>query len=260
MILGTQPVESPASYQYFEHAWRSQPAYLVLTGLQWLIALVSLVAWGKGLIKLTSLDQKHWLVWLMYSAFGVLLLYGVVADFAGFLSSNNQLRMFTPFTLFSSAMVADLVARGFRALAVRWRKIAALTAVVVVICGAATVVLKATNDPGFGNQWLFYTPAELAPSSWINKNQVQNQDVWTDTSEHLSRVYYFWEGYRPTIPYQYRYGQLPSPVGYTLISDLTRLRANRSGISLPETDDQNRVYDNGMVEIYHRRPLTPYQH
>lgn len=259
MVLGTQPVESPASYQYLEHAWLSQPAYLILTGLQWLIALVSLFAWGMRLTRLASMDQKHWLVWLMYSAFGVLLLLGVVADFAGFLSSNNQLRIFTPFAMFSSALVADLIARGFQALAVRWQKIFAITAVVVVICGAATVVLKTTNDPAFGNQWLFYTPAELAPSSWISKNHILDQDVWTDTSEHLARVYYFWEGYRPAIPYQYRYGMTQSTVSYTLISELTRLRANRSGISLPETDDQNRVYDNGTVEIYHRRPLTPYQ-
>jgi hypothetical protein len=116
-----------------------------------------------------------------------------------------------------------------------------------------------TNDPSFGNQWMFYTPAELAPSAWFNENEVPDNQVWLDTWQALPMVYYFWEGYRPIIPNQYRWGKLQSEIPYTMISELTRLRANRSGISLPETDDQNRVYDNGTVQIYHRRALTPYQ-
>ncbi len=262
LLFGTQQVETPSSYQAFSMAWRSQPIYLMLTGLQWLIVIVSLVAWGIGLFNLSKMDQKRWLLWLMYSAFGFLAAFGMVADYSNFLNSNLQMRMFTPLALFSSIMVADLIAQDFRKLVVRKRHlavIASISIVLIFIFGAAMVVLKVTNDPVLGNQWLFYTPAELAPAKWINNNEIQQQQVWVDTSEHLPRTYYFWEGFRPIIPYQYIYGVLQSPSPYTLISELTRLRANRSGVSLPETDGQNRVYDNGQVQLYHRRPLTQYQ-
>ncbi len=259
LLLGGQPVDTPASYQAFARAWRSQGAYLFLTGLQWVIVGISLIGWGFGLFRLSRLNQKRWLLWLMYSAFGALLAFGVAADYLGFMSANLQLRMFTAFCLFSSPMAAAFLVDGFRSLRVNTRKLAAAAAAVIIIVGAATVALKVTNDPAFGNQWLFYTPAELAPASWLDKAGVQKNQLWVDTWEHLSIIYNFWEGSRPFMPYQYGIGTKQSPVPYTLITDLTRIRANRSGISMPDTDDQLQVYDNGQVQIYHRRPITPYQ-
>jgi hypothetical protein len=259
LVLSSQEAATPTSYQWFERAWRSQQAYLVLTGWQWLIALTSLVAWALGLIRLAKLEQKRWLLWLMYSAFGVLLVYGVLADYAGFMSTNLQLRMFTPFALFSSPLAADLVSRGIRALHARWRKLATTIAVAAITFGALALALKVTNDPALGNQWFFYTPTELAPARWINQHEVPQNEVWVDTWRHLPHVYYFWEGETPYVWDQYRWGKPQSEVRYTLISELVLLRANRSGISLPDTNDKNRVYDNGTAQLYHRRPLTPYQ-
>ena len=260
MLLGTQQAETPISYQYLSQAWRSQQAYLVLTGVQWLITLLSLVAWGIGLFKLSKLDQNSWLLWLLYSAFGVLMVLGVVADYAGFLSSNLQLRMFTPFTLFSSAMAASLILRSLNAFRAHWRNLVIAVVVVLILFGAASVILKVTNDPFIGNQWLFYTPAELAPRTWMERFEIQQNKVWLDISDRLVWAYYFWEGYYPFDSRSISMGKAAiANAIYTLISSLTRLRANRSGISLPETSDQNRVYDNGQVQIYHRRALTPYQ-
>jgi len=260
MMLGAQPVETPSAYQSLGMAWKSQGAYLVLTAAQWIITLTSLVAWVIGLIGLSRMDQKRWLLWLMYSAFGLLMIFGVVADLAGFMSTNLQLRMFTPFAIFSSALVADLVVRRIKAMNIRWRKLVSVAIVIIIAFGALTVNLKVTNEPVFGNQWLFYTPEELAPARWFNNHGVLQQQVWVDTSEHLSKVYYFWEGVRPIIPYQYKWGERSSSAPYTLISELARLRTNRSGITLPYVEDQNQIYDNGQVQIFHRLPQTPYQH
>lgn len=259
MLLSTQASEIPQSYQVFGVAWRSQSAYLLLTGLQWSIGIISLVAWGMGLFRLQQMDHKRWLLWLMYSAFGFLLVFGVVADYAGFLNTNLQLRMFTPFALFSSLMAADLIWSVYQKLSIGWRKAIATGLVIIIVLGALAVTFKVTNDPIFGNQWFFYTPSELAPAGWMNRNGVQDQQVWVDTWEHLAMTYYFWEGFRPIIPYQYLWGTPLSQPKYTLISELARLRANRAGISLPETDEQNLVYDNGIAQIYRRLPLTPYQ-
>jgi hypothetical protein len=262
LFFGTQQAQAPLSYLAFSIAWRSQPIYLLLTGSQWLIVIVSLIAWVIGLFNLSKMDHKRWMMWLMYSAFGFLAAFGIVADFSNFLNSNLQLRIFTPIALFSSIIAADLIAKGFQKFVARKRYLTMITTcmvVLIIIFGAAMVALKVTNDPVFGNQWLFYTPEELAPANWINNNGIQQQQVWVDTSEHLPRVYYFWEGFRPIIDYQYLNGVVKLPPPYTQISELTRLRANRSGVSLPEVDDQNRVYDDGQVQIYHRRPMTLYQ-
>jgi hypothetical protein len=259
LLLGSQPLETPTSYQIFGLAWRSQGAYLALTGIQWLITLVSLVVWGSGLFSLHSMDKKQWLLWLMYGAFGGLLLFGLVADYTGFMSTNLQLRMFTPFTLFSSPLAAGLLLAGFRKLHLHWRRLAAAAAVVVMMLGAATVALKVTNDPIFGNQWLFYTPAELAPLTWLENSGVVPHQVWVDTWEHISIADYFWNGFRPLVQDQYRYGRYPANISYTVISQLSLLRANRSGIAMPEVSGQLRLYDDGTSQVYHRRPLTPYQ-
>jgi hypothetical protein len=259
VVLGSQEVSAPASYAISAKTWRSQEAYLMLTGWQWLIALASVVAWGIGLFKLPRLDQKRWLLWLMYSAFAFLLVYGTFADFAGFLSVNLQLRMFTPFAMFVSPLVADMIVGGLKVVQPHWMRLIVGTVIFIVICGASAALLKVTNDPVLGNQWLFYTPAELSQAKWINNNQIPPQDVWIDSWEHMAAVYYFHEGERPSKPLQYNWGWWKAAGQYTLISELARMRANRSGIQLPPTSDQNRIYDNGTVQLYHRRTLTPYQ-
>ncbi len=259
MVLGTQQAETPVSYQYFSQTWRSQQAYLALTGVQWMISVVSLIAWGMGLKKLAEMDQNSWLLWLMYSSFGVLMVIGVIADYAGFLSSNLQLRMFTPFTIFSSAMAAGLFLQAIRSLRNQWKTVVVGALAVMIIYGAVAAVLKVTNDPLFGNQWLFYSPSELAPRTWMEQAKIPQDQVWLEISDRLVWDYYFWQGSHPVVQEQYSWGWTSSPLPYTVISELTRLRANRSGISLPETSDQNRIYDNGRVQVYHRRSLTPYE-
>jgi hypothetical protein len=42
-------------------------------------------------------------------------------------------------------------------------------------------------------------------------------------------------------------------------SDVTRLRASRIGQPLPVPPDAWRIYDNGLTQLYHLRPETPYQ-
>ncbi len=44
LFLGAEPIAESGSFQYLGDAWRSQPAYLVLTGVQWAISLSSLAA------------------------------------------------------------------------------------------------------------------------------------------------------------------------------------------------------------------------
>jgi hypothetical protein len=255
VTLGAEAVAAPVGYAALGHVWRSSGIYLGLTGLQWLIAIASLVAWALEIPRLRTADYKRWLLWLLYTAFGALLAFGVFADFAGFLSANMQVRMFTPFALFSSALVAGLIRRGYLALDARGRRLAAIGATGLAVYAALAAAMKVSNDPTIGNLWLFYSPAEADAAAWAEAH-VQDE-IWVDTWDHLANALEFRAGYGSAG--QYTWGVLPSPAPYTLISELTRLRANRVGLSLPETRDQNRVYDNGTAQIYDRRALTPYQ-
>ena len=44
-----------------------------------------------------------------------------------------------------------------------------------------------------------------------------------------------------------------------IVSDVTRLRAERLQVPLPDPVTGFRIYDNGNAAIYHLRPATPYQ-
>ena len=57
----------------------------------------------------------------------------------------------------------------------------------------------------------------------------------------------------------YESGWVQPQVSHLIISDGMRLQANRWGSPLPPTGDKNKLYDNGSVAIYHRRPASPYQ-
>jgi hypothetical protein len=141
----------------------------------------------------------------------------------------------------------------------KWRRLVTILLTLAAAYASVAAALKVTNDPSLGNQWLFYSPAELRAAGWTKPHVPLEQPIWVDTSSHLDQVFYFWEGFQAKTG-RYQTGLLPSPPPYTLISQLIILRANRSGNSLPATIDQNRVYDNGVAQVYHTRPVTPYQH
>jgi hypothetical protein len=44
-----------------------------------------------------------------------------------------------------------------------------------------------------------------------------------------------------------------------LLSDTVVDRAARLGAILPYVGDDDRIYDNGRVQVFHRVPETPYQ-
>jgi hypothetical protein len=255
LFLGAQPADP---YRYVQSAWLSPQVYLALTLPQWLINLLSLVVWALGARHLDASDRGRWLLWLMYTGFGVQLALSILADISGFLSINLQVRQFTPFTLLSSPMAALLLGKGIERVRARQTPIfRAAIAALVVVSGAAAL-LKVTNDPLVGNQWMFYTPGELEAGRWADGN-IRSQAVWLDTSSHLLDVLKFQQGYDWVAANDYQYGYPKTPPPYVLISHLTRLRANRSGLALPSTVGYLQVYDNGDAQLYHRRPQTPYQ-
>lgn len=255
LMLGAQPAQP---YNYVEQAWISPTIYLALTSAQWLINILAFVFWGIKLLKMDLNNRSHRLLWLIYTAFGVQLAASLVIDLSGSLSANLQVRQFTPFTLLSSPLAALALVTTWEQVANSWKRVLRPAAALLAVAAASMTMLKVTNDPLLGNQWMFYTPGERQAVNWTDQ-VVHGKYVLIDTTEDLYNIVSFWEGYdwKPGNTYFYGYNQWSAP--YALVSRLTYLRANRSGLVLQIPSDQNQVYDNGTTQVLHRKAVTPYQ-
>jgi len=260
LALGAQPADP---YSYTRAAWRDPVVFLLLTVVQWLIAISSAIAWITQGLRIVGGRAKRptageSLLWLMYAGFSVQLLMSIVVDFAGFLSANLQMRLFTPFTIISSPLAARLWGQVYHKLHSQLKRKFAWAAAGVVALGICTSLLKITHDPGVGNYWIFYSPAELKATQWADQH-LRYSRIWTDIWSHQRDVLGFWQGYAWSSTNTYEFGRRIEPAPYVMISHLTRLEASRLEISLPSTVNYNRVYDSGKTQLYHRRPRTPYQ-
>ena len=133
----------------------------------------------------------------------------------------------------------------------------------VLVCTAmGAALLKVTNDPIVGNQFLFHSPREQLALDWVDRH-IAGREVWVDTWPHQLDVMWFRHGYNWQPANNYRYwtaGDADSEqLSHVLLTDLTVLQAVRSQQPLPSVADRNLVYDNGDAQLYHRRQRTPFQ-
>lgn len=259
-LFSGAPLKQP--YAYVGSAWRSPAIYLALTSPQWLIVLAGFVGWAILGTDLGRPDRSRWLPrlpWLLYAAFGAMLAAGVLMDFAGFLSLNLQVRLFPPFALLGSPFAAVALVSGFESVPAARADLFRVLATGAGMVAALAGMLKVTNEPLLSNQWLFYAPAELQAISWTDAH-LQSRRVWTGPSSRLADAFAFWQPNTPPAANRYEFGSTDPLPANLLISRWTHLQANRIGASLPATLEHDRVYDNGLVQLYHRRPRTPHQH
>jgi len=258
LLFGVQEQVVTSSYAYVGSAWINQVAYLALTGPQFLIATISFGGWAVGIWKQFSFDDRRWFLWWLYTAFGGLLVIGILSDFAGFLQNNMQLRMFTPFALFIAPLAALVLRSTFGTLSRRLPRFAMLLGGVCIVYGMLATMVKVTNEPLVANTWLFYAPGQQRVGQWMNAH-IQKQIVWVDTWQQLPRALQFSDGALSNHSVRYLAGGRFEYPPYILLSENTRLRANRVGIVLPAVYEHNQIYDNGFVQLYYRRAITPYQ-
>lgn len=259
LVLGAQEESGPPlSYSYLGRAWLSLGTYLALVWPQFLIAGVSFGRWLADMRKVFTFDDRRWFLWWLYTAFGVLLVVGTIADYAGFMQENLQMRMFTPFALFIAPLAALVIRAAFAWLQRLRPRLAVLLAGMLIAYGLLACMLKVTNDPLVSNVWLFYAPGEQRAGVWMEQ-KIDNQVVWADTWSRLPSLYEYMEDTDPDQTGQYVAGKVAIETPYILISEHTWLRANRVGFTLPAVADHNLIYDNGFARLYYRIPLTPYQ-
>jgi hypothetical protein len=263
-LLGAEDIATSASFRSVQSGWRSIQAYLSLVILQYGVLAVSFAAWIQLSWRLIrnhagEVSSTDLVLWLLYFGIGFQLALGLIADFSGALAGNLQVRYMAPFLILAVGMAATwLKGVQLSQLSSRQTRSFGLVALVLVGISVIAALLKVTNDPLVGNYWTFYHPQETRAGLWVDEN-LSEAIVWLDINTHKLDVLVAEEGYDWEPANSYMVGDSISRSSHFLISDLTRKKAAHYGIALPFFESQNRVYDTGEVQLFHRRPLTPFQ-
>ncbi|HSH04786.1 MAG TPA: hypothetical protein VLL52_19900 [Anaerolineae bacterium] len=260
LLLDVDTVSSNP-YASINTGWISVPVYFVLSLPNWLILLVSTIIWLGQSWKLFKLrDQKivesQTLLWSFYGAFAFIGFLSIIVDLSGALASNLQHRAFPSFTM----LAAPLIAYWLTTQLAEWHRSWIFRGLLMGVFSflALVSILKATNEPLLSNKWLFHHPNEMQALYWAN-DHLEDRLVWIGFDERLRMALGTRLGTdQVTIePQQYIF-----PSNETrdfLVSDIIRARSQRLNFSIPLTGDSLQTYDNGQVQIYHKRPVTTYQ-
>ncbi|TAK26075.1 MAG: hypothetical protein EPO26_01670 [Chloroflexota bacterium] len=233
--------------------WVDPRLYLALSIGTYSLMLGSAIVWIRlGLFWLASKRETptmgQWFLWTFYAAFALQGALGIVADRSGSLGGNLQYRAFPSFVMVATPVVAIFLAELRPKPRLRMLLAAGLGVLTFV------AVVKATNEPTISNKWTFYVPGEMAAATFAN-NHLRDRVFWSDIDERLFTAYVV-----TSDKYAYQViGGFANYVRTFLVTDVTRLRAARTGKPLPPVFGELRVYDNGEAQIYRRRPQTPYQ-
>jgi hypothetical protein len=122
---------------------------------------------------------------------------------------------------------------------------------------AVLSIAKATNEPLLSNKWIMYQPGELQAIRWAD-GALSERTLWVGHDERLYTAYTIANEARPRSVRFDQYALEPGTIDY-LISEINRQQGVRLEKPLPVEADSLRTYDNGEVQIYHRRPRTPFQ-
>lgn len=247
------------TYGQVATAWINLPVYFVLTSANWALLLASFLIWlwqGWHWVRHSKAPatQSARLLWLLYCAFAFQGGLTIIADMGPGLAGNLQLRLFPSFAIVAVGIVGSALAT-WRPFSYSRQYRAALTA--LIGCFALFAALKATNEPLLSNKWMFYRDEEVIAARWTD-GHLRSATFWTEFDERIRMAYWTAGEDRGN---ENRLGafDLSPEMRALMISDVTRLRAQRLGRSLPVPYDAQRVYDNGAAELYRLRPVTPFQ-
>lgn len=248
-------------YQVISTGWISRSVYLLVTLANWLLLGLTLPIWLRQaytwFIKRKVAPAQHELaLWAFYAAFGFLGFVSIFVDLSGAIASNLQHRIFPTFAMVAAPLAGLWLASANRGASFRGRifKIGASISLASLMFLA---VLKATNEPLLSNYWSFSTPGESASIDWAQQ-ALYGHNLWTGLDGRVSNEYFMDHTSQPQILQLDPFKPESSTHDY-LVSDITRLYALRTSQQLPILYDSLITYDNGAAQIYHRRPVTPFQ-
>ena len=256
-------IEMPFNpYEYVIVTWPNPWIYIALTLFNYMILLISFAVWVGGLMHFlkegySRLELPRFFLWLMYSAFALQLAMSVIMDRTGVAGGNFQVRLFTPMMLMAIPLASMGVLRAWSWLKPRpWRKAVVALAILLVSWFSLAALMKATNEPTLSNRWIFRTQAEQEAGAWI-KRHIASAKIWVGMDERLLSAMEF--SLYPHEGLFFDGWSIEPGTRYFLLSTFERLKYARLKHPLPYFEEENKVYDNGEVQLYHRRPRTPYQ-
>ncbi len=259
LALNAEPQGNP--YAYISFGWVSPRIYLGLTTFTWSLIALSFAEWLRRAKRILngqeSLGLRESLDWLLYAGFAIQVALSIIVDMAGVLGENMQLRIFPGFTVLAVCLLARAVWRLAASPRLReWKRriVFGLMALSVTWFALASV-FKATNEPLFSNKWSFYSAAEDSAAYWTD-NHLRFANIWNGLDERIAALFQFKYGQSQNFYDAY---MLKSQDRYVLFSERERERGLRMGVAMPSVLNWLRIYDNGEVHLYHRRPQTPYQ-
>lgn len=258
-------VETVDPYAAITTDWISPQVYTWLTAFRWLLFAGATLTWLVLMVKILTRPERQTVARMLlvglYGAFSLELALAVLLDVLGASegAANIQVRLFSYYAL----VAAPLFAIGIdhvRQLAERIfppRLMLAVSALALSFF-LATSALKATLDPLVSNNWIFYHPAEVeAMATWGHHHF--RQSLWIGP-EH--RLWFAWVmTYPGGLPREnirdvHQYNPLSA---HAIHSSTKHALALATHTPLHPLLLENRVYDNGEAQIYHRVPRTPFQ-
>ena len=241
--------------------WINLPTYFLLSLSNWLLLIVAMVLWVWQTAQVLLLRRpfetgRLMLLWAFFGAFGFVGGLSIIADLSGAIAGNLQQRAFPSFIMIAVGLfvysLRHLLKKGERGFQMtRWGF--ALSIVLFGVLG----LLKVTQEPNLGNNWVFYQQNELMALHWID-SQTVNNTIWTDFNERLNTAYDIQYGQSPNNNRLDAFTVEPE-TRYFLSSETLGLRSQRLGQPLPYPSDNSLIYDNGAAKIRFSRPETPYQ-
>jgi hypothetical protein len=237
-------------YTYVTTAWVNTLAFLVLSAMNFVVLGTSVLVWlhlGRSWLRgKTPSSIGIWVLWSLYAAFAMQGAAAILSDQTGSLQGNVQYRAFSVF----STVAVPMVALGLS----RWRPGAWQRGAATVLVAAATILAlaKSTLEPAVSNKWMFYTAPELQGLRWADNNQ-RDTDTWVGPDDRLPAAYLLLDG-DPAVGNAWVTAAEPGPdVDSFLTSPAILVQSARLEVAMPSTASMEVVYDNGQVQLLHRR-------
>jgi hypothetical protein len=253
-------------------AWIFPNAWLYLRLFDMLIMVIAAIGWIDLLRqsrntesgKFSPLETNHFWLLILLPGFAIQNAVVILSDLTGSSGEINNLQIrLIPLTVFIAVPTATYAILRFVEKLKSKMRVYALAAVILaaLVFSLGTGLIKSSSEPALSNAWIFYSPSEAAGVRWLDQYTPRigfdygwrTPLVWGPPDFRLGNVWLgmYWQSNRDIVPFA---SFLYEPYTYILISPETWLSSDRLRTTIPDLRGENRIYDNGEVQIYYNLP------